>query len=193
MTSNWYEQAHQELHDMQDGGRFNYIGFPAAEKLEHMCSIIHAAFGSATYGIYLVGSATRTKKFRDVDLRMVMTDEGYDKLFGKVSVSPLWSIICTSISVWASEQTGLPIDFQIQRITDANARYPNGNRNALGRGFKYKVAPHELPVWDSSYIEPSDKDEFICQYDCKVDGEEKFDKSRCVSCIRIYANAKGNK
>lgn len=193
MTSNWYEQAHQELHDMQDGGRFNYIGFPAAEKLEHICSIILGAFRDEAQGIFLVGSATRTKKFRDVDLRMIMTDKGYDKLFGKTGVSPLWSVICTSISVWVGEQTGLPIDFQIQRMADANAKYHKCTRNSLGRSFKFKAAPHELPVWDSSYIEASDKDEFICQHACKVDGEEKFDKSRCVSCIRIYANARDNK
>jgi len=39
--------------------------------------------------------------------------------------------MCTAISLQLSQATGLPIDFQIQAQTEANAEYP-GKRSALG-------------------------------------------------------------
>lgn len=45
------------------------------------------------------------------------------------------------ISGWLSARSGLPVDFQIQRMTDANAEYPDQPRCALGLFY----APAEPP------------------------------------------------
>jgi hypothetical protein len=53
----------------------------------------------------------------------------------------LWSLMCTTISLWLSQQSGLQVDFQIQRQTQANETH-KGPRNALGISFDY---PGERP------------------------------------------------
>jgi hypothetical protein len=40
--------------------------------------------------------------------------------------------MCSSISEWLAKRSGLPIDFQIQRRTDANKEYGGQLRNAIG-------------------------------------------------------------
>jgi hypothetical protein len=80
-------------------------------------------------GIYLVGSVEERPDFRDVDVRMILADADFDAQFGH---SPgLWSLFCYAVSRWLADDTGLPIDFQVQRMTEANENHP-GPRNALG-------------------------------------------------------------
>lgn len=43
-----------------------------------------------------------------------------------------WVALCMAFSALGKEMTGLPIDFQIQRRTDANKKYPKQPRFALG-------------------------------------------------------------
>ena len=84
---------------------------------------------SMLYGghLYLVGSALTSPNWRDVDIRVILDDDAYDDLARNV----VPAILNLSISVWGRKVTGLPIDFQIQRMTDANAEF-SGRRNALG-------------------------------------------------------------
>ena len=37
-----------------------------------------------------------------------------------------------AISIWGQQETGLPIDFQVQRQTDSNAQFPSEPRNPMG-------------------------------------------------------------
>lgn len=73
------------------------------------CIPLWRAFGGSSGGVYLVGSCLRKPDWRDVDLR--------------------------AISHYLSAVTGLPIDFQLQRQTQANERYPrleDHRRSAIG-------------------------------------------------------------
>jgi len=114
------------------GGRANYIAAPAFFNLNHACAVLLEAFPRANVGCYLVGSALVRRDHRDVDVRLMLSDEEYDRMF-RVSggyMDALWSLMCTTISLWLSQQTGLPIDFQIQRTSNANAEYPQGPSRA---------------------------------------------------------------
>lgn len=114
-----------------------YVGAPAVFSLELACQHINAAFGGY-YGCYLVGSALERADWRDIDVRYIMRDEEFAKLFPDANINPgtwendpRWLLLTTSISAWLKAQTGLPVDFQIQPQTHANDRH-KGPRSALG-------------------------------------------------------------
>ncbi|MGW2501865.1 hypothetical protein ACWCXL_12235 [Streptomyces sp. NPDC001588] len=108
---------------------------PATLHLNAFGREIAEAFGQTPY---LVGSAAVGKEWRDVDVRLMLPDEQFDQLFpehGKPDrTDGLWSLLCASIAELGRQRTGLPIDFQIQRRSDANAQY-GGVRHALGLYF----------------------------------------------------------
>lgn len=103
--------------------------------------------GIDALGTFLVGSCLERPDFRDVDVRTIMEDEAFDKLFpggeSGTDSDAFWSLLCESIGAYLAQATGLPIDFQIQRMTEANLMHP-GPRNALtsAGGRRY---PGELP------------------------------------------------
>ncbi|MBD3781678.1 MAG: hypothetical protein IE926_01800, partial [Micrococcales bacterium] len=41
-------------------------------------------------------------------------------------------VICAALSEWVGSVSGLPVDFQIQRMTEANEAYAGEFRNPLG-------------------------------------------------------------
>lgn len=128
---------------MTEKRRANYVGAPAFFNLNMTCRLINEAFGDVGH-CYLVGSAMERRDHRDVDVRFIMEDDAYARLFRGEGgwLNPLWSLMCQSISVWLHEQTGLPVDFQIQQQTAANAAH-NGPRSALGLFLDY---PGERPT-----------------------------------------------
>lgn len=84
-------------------------------------------------GVYLVGSAGERPDFRDVDVRLILMDDTFDKLFGHSPM--LWSLFCYATSRQLAADTGLPIDFQVQRCSEANEEYTAAHghhRNSLG-------------------------------------------------------------
>jgi hypothetical protein len=96
--------------------------------LNEACVPIANAFDSKPY---LVGSATERPDYRDVDLRLILADEEFDHWFGGRPL--LWSLVCLTIGQHLAATTGLPIDFQIQRMTEANEKYPgSGDRHPMG-------------------------------------------------------------
>lgn len=99
-------------------------------RLDWACKPLNDAFGDVTY---LVGSMMRDdgKPPRDVDVRTILPDKYFDHLF--THSADLWGLICSSIAMSLSAQTGLNIDYQIQRATEANANH-KGPRNPLGGG-----------------------------------------------------------
>jgi hypothetical protein len=111
----------------------NYIGAPACFLLEQACQHVAAAFGG--YGLYQVGSSLERPDWRDVDLRFILDDEEFARLFPDAGehweFDPRWLLLTTSISARLSQQTGLPIDFQFQPMSHANKRH-NKPRNAVG-------------------------------------------------------------
>jgi hypothetical protein len=76
---------------------------------------------------YLVGSALTTSDYRDVDVRLMLDDDAHKALASVVNLADL----DLSVSLWGQQVTGLPIDFQVQRTTEANAEH-KGRRHPLG-------------------------------------------------------------
>lgn len=89
-------------------------------------------FGSTD--VYHVGSSLFTKDWRDVDVRLILDDDDFERRFGDIrsaELNPKLAAITVAFCALGKQMTGLPIDFQIQPKSHANAKYP-GNRSALG-------------------------------------------------------------
>lgn len=110
----------------------NFVGMPAALKLEEFGSQVWHAFGEPPY---LVGSATFYKSWRDVDVRLILDDKTYKAMgLGDPKRGPhngKWAALCAAFAALGREMTGLPVDFQIQQRTYANKKY-KGARMAIG-------------------------------------------------------------
>lgn len=106
------------------------VGSPAFLYLQEFGSQVWTVFGGPPY---LVGSALHTKKWRDVDVRMLLSDEEWKQweLGEPKNPNAKWATLCMAFSELGRKMTGLPIDFQIQQQSDANARFQN-SRSALG-------------------------------------------------------------
>ena len=127
-------RASAEAHD-----RKSYLTTRDVHSLHQACVPINDAFGTPPY---LVGSSTERADYRDVDLRLMLPDDEYDAMFSGERGARRWSLTCWLISDWLHRQTGLPVDFQIQRRSDANYQHPkprnpmglHGSRLFAGRG-----------------------------------------------------------
>jgi hypothetical protein len=99
-------------------------GMPATTLLEAFGQWIYDAFGETAYQ---VGSSTKGKTWRDVDVRLMLDDDAFHALFPGYRAAhqrdAKWSLLCAAISELGKRLTGLPIDFQIQPATEANKRY----------------------------------------------------------------------
>lgn len=108
------------------------VGMPAGLKLDEFGSHLWAVFGKPAYH---VGSSLFGKQWRDVDVRMILADEEWTAWgLGDPRSDHLnerWNALVLAFSALGREMTGLPIDFQIQQATFANAKYPEA-RSALG-------------------------------------------------------------
>ena len=115
--------------------RSSWIGAPQQFELNQACRVITEAYG---YCLYQVGSSLTKRDFRDVDLRCILDDEEFDKKYPGIrsnhQMDARWSLDCSAISMWLSKRTGLPIDFQFQRMTEANEEFGRDEhgRNAIG-------------------------------------------------------------
>jgi len=110
-----------------------YVGAPAIFIINEACHALNQAFGEDV-GIYLVGSSTERPDFRDVDIRLMLPDDEYKRLFGDPRFheqNGLWSLICVSVSEHLSRLSGVPVDFQIQDTTYANEKHSKP-RQAIG-------------------------------------------------------------
>src|SRR6185295_7651429 len=109
--------------------RANWIGAPQYFQLNHACMLLAQAFG---HGIYLVGSSMERRDFRDVDVRCMLEDQDFDRLFPPDEMGGArWSIMNVVISQWLAAQSDLPVDFQFQSQIKANRDYGGGKRSAL--------------------------------------------------------------
>lgn len=115
----------------------SYVGVPAIFKLKLACMHLEQAYGES-FGCYLVGSALDRADWRDVDVVMILDDEGFQREFpdaeirgGAFECDPKWLIQTVAISEWLKAQSGLPIDFKFQPQTWANERH-KGVRHAIG-------------------------------------------------------------
>lgn len=118
----------------------SHVGAPAVFSLELACQELNRAFaGDGAGHCYLVGSALDRADRRDIDVRLMLPDAEFDVLFPAArgrywEHDPRWLIMTISISKWLSDLSGLPVDFQFQRQSNANDRH-NGRRDAMGMIF----------------------------------------------------------
>lgn len=116
----------------------SYLSPHQMHRLDLACAPVRNAFPN--HGPYLVGSVNERADFRDVDVRVVLVDKQWDRMFGKGTADdrgeahgdPRWQLLCAALSEWISAVSGLPVDFQIQRMTEANTSYAGIRRNPLG-------------------------------------------------------------
>jgi len=90
-----------------------------------------------SHGVFLVGSVGETPDFRDVDVRLILADDEFDRLFGHAP--ELWSVFCYAVSRQLAADTGLPVDFQVQRMTEANEKHGDRPRNHLGARARHAL------------------------------------------------------
>lgn len=97
--------------------------------LDEACKPIAEAFG---HGVYHVGtSADGRQEYRDVDVRLILTDKRYERMVKAMGTRGV-AFLGLAIGEYLAARTGLPIDFQIQQQTAANARHGGKFRNPLG-------------------------------------------------------------
>lgn len=134
------------------------VGMPHLMKLNEFGSQVWNVFGRAPL---LVGTALTSKKWRDVDVRLVLPDAEYVALFDAKDERPgpfadsydpienaarehwnadthkcgKWVGLCLAFSALGKEMTGLPIDFQIQPESTANMLHPPEENPRYRLGF----------------------------------------------------------
>jgi hypothetical protein len=86
------------------------------------CTSVREAFKTS---VWLVGSALKDSKYRDVDVRLVLMDADYDGL-----TVAQWALFNIAMSSHLSALSGLPVDFQVQQQT-ASERF-EGMKQPLG-------------------------------------------------------------
>jgi hypothetical protein len=112
---------------MSDKHRASYLTVNQAYNLNIACRPL-ALIG---YGTFHVGSSLTKQDYHDVDLRCMLPDEQYDSMFGSDSGEAFLLFLNTAVSEWLAARSGLPIDFQFQRATEANETF-KGRRNGVG-------------------------------------------------------------
>lgn len=111
------------------------IGQPQSMLLQQFGTLVQKAFG--THSVYHVGSSlTRNDEgWRDVDVRLMLDDEEWKNLGlmepAESHLDPKWRTLCIVFSHYGKYMTGLPIDFQIQRVKEANEEF-KGTRSYCG-------------------------------------------------------------
>lgn len=104
--------------------RTSYLDVGEFKALNDWAAHVIEAFGGNVP--YLVGSSLHDPNYRDVDVRQILRDEVFDALASLVDVGRLGFVF----SLWGKAVTGLRIDYQIQRQSDANSEF-DGPRYAL--------------------------------------------------------------
>lgn len=120
------QEAQQPARRVQVG-----TGMPESILLNSFGQWLQDAYGEVAYH---VGSSMYGKNWRDVDVRMMLDDPVFDEMFPGYRFyrqeDAKWALLCAAISRLGASFTGLPIDFQFQRVSEANAMY-RGARNPL--------------------------------------------------------------
>lgn len=116
---------------MTEKHRVNFLTVSQNYDLNVACRGIGNLFES--YGVFHVGSSLTRPDYRDVDLRCILPNKEFDKMFHGEQRDARLKFLNVAISEWIQARTGLPIDFQFQRLTDANDEF-KGTRNSVGVG-----------------------------------------------------------
>lgn len=112
--------------------------------LDEACKPIRKLFREGNSGVYLVGSAmNKGGSGRDVDVRLMLDDAVYDRIAKALPDGgiPFLSLV---IAEYLAGRTDLPIDFQIQQTSAANALHGKP-RNPLGGRHLFEYAGDAPP------------------------------------------------
>lgn len=113
--------------------------------LDEACRPIMEAFDATPY---LVGTAATRTTYRDVDVRLILDDEKYARL-ADVAGPQLVAFLGLAVGEYLAARTGMPIDFQVQQQTAANAHH-DGSRNPLGLrtldNYRGDAPPEQTPT-----------------------------------------------
>lgn len=113
--------------------RASYIPPEAQFSLDAAAREVRRAFGGV--GVFVVGSCTERPDYRDVDVRLMLHDDDFETLFpvdAETLFRPRFQILCLAMSAWFRHLTGLPIDFQFQKMSIANDRHKGKRRVPIG-------------------------------------------------------------
>lgn len=108
--------------------RASYLTVAQQFDLQHACRAAEVAFRDLGYGVFQVGSSLTRADWRDVDVRAILEDAKFDALFAGNETR--LAFLNVAVSEWLQARTGLPVDFQFQRATDANKAF-DGPRNFI--------------------------------------------------------------
>ncbi len=117
--------------------RFCYLSPAKLHLLRRSVEPIDEAFDAV--GTVLVGSVLTRSSYRDVDVRLILSDNDFQRLFGAELdqyhglATALWTSLAVTYSHYLSSVTGLDVDFQIQAMSVANdgSERHTGIRDAL--------------------------------------------------------------
>ena len=123
----------------------SYLSTADFVRLNHACTIVTEHFGQCPY---LVGSALKTDGFRDIDVRLILADDEFDAMFPN---GRLWSALCLGLSAYLSQVSALPIDFQVQRQTEANEKFSEP-RNPIGTRARWFAGLGDATPFDGRDI-----------------------------------------
>ena len=128
-----------------------YLSVEQVWRVAHAVRPVQDAFGG--FAIYYVGSVLERADWRDVDLRLILPDAEFDRIFVPAAgtsdyvAAPLYDqfrmLLQTSVSFMLRRQTSLPIDFQVQSQVEADQF--EGERNPAVQS-PY-VGPDFVPQW----------------------------------------------
>ena len=115
-------------------------------RLAHAVRPIEDAFGGKS--VYLVGSVLKGPDWRDVDLRIILPDHDFDRIFAPRGdpTDQFRMLFQTAVSAMLRENTKLPIDFQVQRKSNITKEESLGERKPAGSARSY-VGSDFVPQW----------------------------------------------
>lgn len=112
---------------MGDRRNVSFLTTAEFDRLNHACMAVTEGLADTPY---LVGSAMQGGDYRDVDVRSILPDDMWDSMFrGR---RWFWSLFCSAVSLYLSEVSGLPVDYQAQRMSEANEKFGGKSRNPIG-------------------------------------------------------------
>lgn len=127
-------------------GRTDLLSTTEMFHLDVACRVIHEAFGHPPYLVGSAGIVNDGSDYRDVDVRLILPD---DEFAAVCPTRERWQALSLAFTAYLTERTGLPIDFQVQRATEANERYP-ANRNPLGMRRTFAGGGDATPDWGAA-------------------------------------------
>ena len=113
------------------------IGQPQGMLLNEFGMRLWDAFGECAYHVGSSLTTEKTTHWRDVDVRLMLDDDVWEAMKLGDPANPhgnaKWRALCIVFSDYGRHLTGLPIDFQLQQRTHANANYSPSGKNGKPR------------------------------------------------------------